>query len=120
MIVAGFGFRAAATGDSLRSALINAGGRADVIAAPQDKCADPAFLSFAEAQSLRIIPVSQADLVEADTLTSSARVKALRGTGSVAEAAALAAAGPGARLRGPRAVSDDRMATCAIALGANE
>ena len=33
----------------------------------------------------------------------------------VAEPAALAAAGPGARLLGPRALSSDRMATCAIA-----
>ncbi|PJE32767.1 precorrin methylase, partial [Pseudooceanicola lipolyticus] len=33
---------------------------------------------------------------------------------------ALAAAGPGARLRAPRAISDDRMATCAIAIGASE
>jgi cobalt-precorrin 5A hydrolase len=35
----------------------------------------------------------------------------------VAEAAALAAAGPGARLRGPRAVSADGTATAAIAEG---
>ena len=34
-----------------------------------------------------------------------------------AEAAALAAAGPGARLLGPRVVSADRMATCALAEG---
>ncbi|MHA6346914.1 cobalamin biosynthesis protein, partial [Roseivivax sp. CAU 1761] len=38
-------------------------------------------------------------------------------TGSVAEAAALAAAGPGARLLGPRAVSPDGCATCALAQG---
>jgi cobalt-precorrin 5A hydrolase len=37
------------------------------------------------------------------------------GTGSIAEASALVAAGPGARLRGPRAVSADGTATAAIA-----
>ena len=49
MIVAGFGFRAAATGDSLRSALAKAGGGAEMIAAPADKCAAPAFRAFAQA-----------------------------------------------------------------------
>jgi cobalt-precorrin 5A hydrolase len=52
------------------------------------------------------------------TLTRSGRVAALFGTGSVAEAAALAAAGSGARLRGPRAVSADGTATAALAEGA--
>jgi cobalt-precorrin 5A hydrolase len=53
------------------------------------------------------------------TLTDHARVRALRGSGSTAEAAALAAAlmhaGPGATLLNPRVVSADRLATCAIA-----
>ena len=120
MIVAGFGFRAAATGDSLRSALAKAGGGAEMIAAPADKCAAPAFRAFAQAEALSVIAVSPADLAGADTLTASPQVQARRGTGSVAEASALAAAGPGARLRAPRAISDDRMATCAIALGASE
>jgi cobalt-precorrin 5A hydrolase len=47
--------------------------------------------------------------------TQSPRVQALRGVGSVAEAAALAAAGPGARLLGPRAVSACGTATAALA-----
>jgi len=49
------------------------------------------------------------------TLTQSARVASLYGTGSLAEAAALAAAGPGARLLGPRATSQDGKATAALA-----
>ncbi len=48
-------------------------------------------------------------------LTRSERVAERFGTGSVAEAAALAAAGPGARLVAPRVVSTDGMATAAIA-----
>jgi len=44
-------------------------------------------------------------------------VPARYGARSVAEAAALAAAGPGARLVGTRVISDDRLATAAIAEG---
>ena len=38
-------------------------------------------------------------------------------SGSLAEAAALAALAPGARLIAPRVTSEDGMATCAIAEG---
>jgi cobalt-precorrin 5A hydrolase len=48
-----------------------------------------------------------------DVLTRSLRVEALTGVGSVAEAAALAGAGPGSRLLGPRIAT--RTLTCAIA-----
>ncbi|WP_332250772.1 cobalamin biosynthesis protein [Rhodobacter ferrooxidans] len=48
-------------------------------------------------------------------LTRVPRQPARYGAGSVAEASALAAAGKGARLIGPRAVSGDRQATAAIA-----
>ncbi len=52
-----------------------------------------------------------------ETPTQSKLVAEKFGTGSVAEAAALAAAGPGARLIATRAVSQDRTATAAIAEG---
>ena len=114
MIVAGFGFRAAAHGASFRDALARAAnGRCpDGFAAPADKAA-----ALAAALGQPVIPVAPEALALAETLTRSARVTALRGTGSVAEAAALAAAGRGARLLGPRAVSADRLATCALAEG---
>ena len=51
------------------------------------------------------------------TLSQSDRVEALFQTGSVAEATALVAAGQGAQLRRPRAVSEDGTATAAIAEG---
>ena len=59
--------------------------------------------------------VSQAELRAANdrTETRSERVLALTGVPSVAEAAALAAAGPSARLIGPRIVMG--AATCALA-----
>ncbi|HZV10809.1 MAG TPA: precorrin methylase, partial [Novosphingobium sp.] len=44
-----------------------------------------------------------------------ARMIARFGTGSLAEALALVAAGPGARLIAPRHISTDGMATAAIA-----
>ena len=53
-------------------------------------------------------------LAAAAVVTKSARVTALFGTPSVAEAAALAGAGQGARLLGPRLASP--AATCAIAV----
>ena len=114
MIVAGFGFRAEAAPESLRAAYAAAGGGADALAAPADKAA-----RLAEAMGREVVPVG-ADALEAQvTLTCSAASRAARRTGSVAEAAALAAAGPGARLLRPRAVSPDRMATCALAEAAS-
>lgn len=52
---------------------------------------------------------------EASCATRSTRIASLYGVGSVAEAAALAAAGPGATLIQPR-VATDRV-TCALARG---
>lgn len=119
MIAAGFGFRAAATEGSLRDALDRAAaGRAvAVLAAPADKAEASALRALATSLRLPVVAVSAADLSATDTLTRSPRVLATRGTGSVAEAAALAAAGPdgSARLLGSRAVSADRLATCALA-----
>ncbi len=117
MSIAGFGLRQAATVDSLKSALskVDAGG-VTAIATPADKADFVAIQSLAKALGVRVIAVSEADLTVQRTATNSARVQQMRGTGSVAEASALAAAGSDARLTGPRVVSDDRMATCAIAL----
>ena len=109
-VVAGFGFRSGATPESLRSAFAAAGGGADALAAPADKAA-----RLVEAMGREVIPVTAEVLEAQETLTVSAASLAARRAGSVAEACALAAAGPGARLLGPRAVSPDRMATCALA-----
>lgn len=119
MIVAGFGFRGAATVDSLRSALLLAAGalRVDRLAAPEDKAAAPCLAALAEALGVPITGVAAAALSAVATPTRSARVLAARATGSAAEAAALAAAGPGARLMARRHVSPDRLATCALAIG---
>lgn len=117
MRVAGFGFRRAAGPESLRAALDAAGGAGGVslIAAPEDKAQAPCLLALSEWLQLPLCALDDARLAAAPVMTRSERVARIRGTGSVAEAAALAAAGLGARLVAPRAVSPDRMATCAIA-----
>lgn len=119
MIVAGFGFRAEATYASLQSALERAApDRAiDAIAAPADKAGAACISGWAAARNLPLHPVTASEVQAISTVTQSTQSIAHRGTGSVAEAVALAAAGPGARLLVHRQISQDRLATCAIAIG---
>ncbi|MBW6526093.1 cobalamin biosynthesis protein [Sphingomonas sp. RHCKR7] len=117
MIVAGFGCRAGATVESLAAALAAAaeGRRIDRLAAPADRVA--LLAPLARALDLPAVTVADAALAAVVTPTRSRASLAARGTGSVAEAAALHAAGPGARLLVARRVSPDRRATCALAQG---
>jgi cobalt-precorrin 5A hydrolase len=119
VIVAGFGFRAAATVESLADALMRTGaaGRVALLATVADKAQAPAFQALATTLALPIRAVDAETLARQETLTRSAASRAARGTGSVAEASALAAAGRGARLMARRVVSGDGMATCALAEG---
>ncbi len=119
MIAAGFGFRARATAESLEDALRRAvdGARIDLIAAPAGKTSHPGLVALAQDLGMPVAAVEAADLAAQHTATRSAAALAAYSTGSVAEAAALAAAGPGAQLLGARAVSADRLATCALAEG---
>ena len=118
MIVAGFGFRGAATVTSLADAYAQLGGHADALAAPLDKAAAECLIALAQRLFLPIIPIGPAALRGVPTPTQATRVIAARGTGSVAEAAALAGAGPGAVLLRGRVISSDRLATAALARGA--
>ena len=119
MIVAGLGFSSAATEDSLRAAFerASAGQVVDALATVADKEGHAALAEFASATALPLHFIAPADLAGQRTLTCSNRSRATYGTGSVAEASALAAAGAGARLTSPRQISDDRLATCAVAIG---
>ncbi|MEP2534180.1 cobalamin biosynthesis protein [Shimia sp.] len=118
MIVAGFGFRASATVASLRAAMAATGHPApDVLATPSDKAHSDCIRQIAQELSLEILPIPPQKMQTMATETHSETVRAKRGTGSVAEACALAAAGNNARLLTPRHVSPDRLATCAIAKG---
>lgn len=117
--IAGMGFREAATPEALLDALTRAGGPDGVTAlACLDRKADaPALRALAARLCLPVLPVSAAQLAAQHTLTRSPAIIARFGTGSVAEAAALACAGAQATLKGPRARSQDGTATAAIAEG---
>lgn len=121
MIVAGVGFRRGVTRESLTWALNLTGlaPRITGLATVEAKATDPALVALAKTLKLPIIAVPTPDLATQTTVSRSARVMALFGCGSVAEAAALAVAGPGARLLHIRIATPDGMATAAIAEGAD-
>ncbi|KEQ51906.1 cobalamin biosynthesis protein [Sphingobium chlorophenolicum] len=116
MIVAGFGFRQSASLASLEGALEGASGGTfviDALATLDRKAAQLAPLARKLALPLIAIPADR--LADQPTLTHSPASLAAHGAGSVAEAAALAALGPEARLLAPRFLSPDRLASCALA-----
>ena len=117
MIVAGFGFRSEAGLDSLRDALAIAAGQRKVasIATVTDKAESSLFQQFAQELGLPVHAVDKEALINTETMTNSPASQANYETGSVAEASALAAAGTGAKLIQSRVISNDRMATCALA-----
>lgn len=115
MRIAGLGFRDSATLPSLRAALglvEAAGGPATALATLPAKAEVAVLRQLAEERGLAVLAVPVRGIA---TPTHSARVMALHGTGSMAEAAALAAAGPGAKITVARITASDGMATCAMA-----
>lgn len=119
MKVAGLGFRRDVTLASLREALAAAGGVEGLaaMATVSDKADAEPLKQLAREYGVPIKAIPADVLASVDTPTQSRLVTEKFGTGSVAEAAALAAAGPRARLIATRAVSQDRTATAAIAEG---
>lgn len=120
MRVVGFGFRGAAEVASLQDALQHALAAADHprIDALVTEAAKARARPFKELAALLGLPgmgITTTDLGQMITPTQSQRIVDKFGTGSLAEAAALAAAGPGAALVAQRVVSSDGMATAAIA-----
>ena len=117
MKIAGFGFRKGTTLAALQDALCRVGGADGIaaIATADDKAGAAVIISLGRALNMPVLAIPPAALAAQTTLTRSPRVTARYGTGSLAEAAALAAAGPGARLIGPRMPSHDGTATAAIA-----
>jgi cobalt-precorrin 5A hydrolase len=122
VIVAGIGCRkgasAAEIDAALEEALERAGrplARIDRIATAASKREEEGIVASASARRLPLIFVAQPDLETASArgATWSARVLALAGVPSVAEAAALAAGGPKARLILARIVVGS--VTCALA-----
>ncbi|QIO35005.1 cobalamin biosynthesis protein [Bradyrhizobium sp. 1(2017)] len=119
MKVAGFGFKQDVTLAALREVLLAAGGPEGLaaIATVGDKADAQVLKQLALECGVPIKAVPADTLASIDTPTQSKRVAERFGAGSVAEAAALAAAGPRARLIATRVVSQDRTATAAIAEG---
>lgn len=121
MRVAGLGFRNGAGAESLFAALNAAGGEGVThLATVEAKAGAACLKAMAQQLGLPVCAVNAAELAEADVVTRSHKSVAMYGTGSVSEAAALVAAGPGARLVVTRVLSDDRMASCAIAQSAEQ
>jgi cobalamin biosynthesis protein CbiG len=121
MNVAGIGCRrGVASGEveaAIAAALASTGHpRLDALATGEAKRQEPAIAAAAFRLGLPLLHPAMPDMADAapGTLTRSARVEVLFGIPSLAEAAALAAAGPGARLLGPR-LAVGRV-TCAIAV----
>jgi cobalt-precorrin 5A hydrolase len=119
MKVAGLGFKKDVTLASLREALAAAGGPEGLaaVATVSHKADAEALKQLARECGVPIRAVPVDELARIDTPTRSELVLEKFGTGSVAEAAALAAAGPRARIIAQRVVSQDRTATAAIAEG---
>ncbi|MCK1736850.1 cobalamin biosynthesis protein [Bradyrhizobium sp. 138] len=119
MKVAGFGFKKDVALASLRDALLAAGGPEGLsaMATVCDKADTESLKQLARECGVPIKAVPADMLASIDTPTQSKLVAEKFGTGSIAEAAALAAAGPRARLIATRVVSKDRTATAAIAEG---
>jgi cobalt-precorrin 5A hydrolase len=122
VIIAGVGCRkGAATADvqgAIRAALAHCGVPANAlsaIATSVSKSTEAGITGAAAELGIPLFPVPQRDLENAasGTRTRSARVRALLGVPSLAEAAALAAAGPAARLLSSRIATG--CVTCALA-----
>jgi cobalt-precorrin 5A hydrolase len=123
MIIAGIGCRKGASADDIGAVIADALARAgfatqelDLIAAPDLKGDERGVAAAAAAFGVPLVLIPKAGLETAGprTRTRSERVLALTGVPSVAEAAALAAGGPTARLIVPRIALGT--ATCALAM----
>ena len=122
MIVAGIGCRRGASASDIEAAIraALAGARVcadalDAVATIASKSGEAGIQAAAEKLGVALVAVPETEIKAASerTQTRSARVLALVGVPAVAEAAALAAAGPAARLISPRLVIG--AATCALA-----
>jgi cobalt-precorrin 5A hydrolase len=127
MIAAGIGCKRGAPASDIEGAIRAALACAridadalDVIATMQAKMSEPSIRAAAEKFGVTLIAVPELELAAANgrVETHSERVTSLAGVGSVAEAAALAAAGPASTLIVPRRIVG--AATCALAASPSE
>ncbi len=118
--VAGIGSRRGVSASEVLAAVeaarAGAGGTLDALAVLPAKAAEPGIAEAARRLGLPLVVADPPRDAEPDArlATHSAASRAATGAGSASEAAALAAAGPSARLAGPRIVAG--RVTCAIAI----
>jgi cobalt-precorrin 5A hydrolase len=114
--VAGLGCREGAPLAALREALAEAAGDQPVDALATLSGREAMVRPLAHSTGLPLIVLAPEAIAGLATPTQSPRIAALYATGCVAEATALAALGPGARIAVSRRVSPDGSATAAIAI----
>ena len=126
MMVAGVGCRRGASAEMIEQALERAAAACGVdpyciaaLATERSKGTEPGIVAAAARRGLplRLVDVRELRRMASRVATRSDRVQSAKGVPSIAEAAALAAAGADARLLGARVAN--AVATCAIALGAD-
>jgi cobalt-precorrin 5A hydrolase len=124
MIVAGIGCGRGTSAEDIISliavALSNFGiaqKNLTAIATESSKADERGIANAAQSLSIPVLRCPMADLgrVADQVLTRSLRVQEIKGVPSIAEASALVAAGPNARLLGARVAANK--VTCAIAIG---
>jgi cobalt-precorrin 5A hydrolase len=115
MTVAGLGCRRGVSVEDVLAAVTAARGgrRLDALATVPTKAGEPALAAAARALELPLLVGAVPD-GDPRLISRSAASEAATGIGSASEAAALAAAGPAARLLGPRLALG--AVTCAIAV----
>jgi cobalt-precorrin 5A hydrolase len=122
LMVAGIGCRSGVSAEQVESALVAAlapilpARRAlSCIAIPAAKGHEPGIIAAAAARGIPLVLIAQSDLEAANprTLTHSEHAMIVMNVHSVAEAAALAGAGPTSRLLNPRIAIGP--VTCALA-----
>ena len=116
-MIAGFGFQNSVTEKSFNDLKSKFMLRYNIsfVATTSEKSKTKAFVDFARKNNFKIICVSHKDLIGIETITHSDKSKRYKDTDCFCEAVALIAAGGNAKIIQTREISDDRLATIAIA-----
>jgi cobalt-precorrin 5A hydrolase len=124
MIVAGIGCGSGTSSEDIVSLIFTALSNFGIarenltaIATESSKAEERGIANAAQSLSIPVLrcPVAELGRVADRVLTRSLRVQEIKGVPSIAEASALVAAGPNARLLGARVAANK--VTCAIAVG---
>ena len=124
MIAAGFGFRKNVNFESLLEVFKTLCARHKIaqddvrcFATHLDKAQNEALLSLSQHLNISIVAISQIEIEQQNPKSQLDLSLKNYNTGSVSEAAALAATGKTSKLIGRRIISKDGRATCALAQG---